>query len=108
MNEDIPRPDKGVACRLQAEGVILRLEHPSLVPLIEETDSFDDVASSRRTEQGNDANGCLFSVVVHGLLLGKLGECFGISVRYFDHCFRAGPVRTRTDQAQRSNRQGDW
>ena len=28
MNEDIPRPGKGVACRLQAQGVILCLEHP--------------------------------------------------------------------------------
>src|SRR5215217_3913482 len=99
MNEDIPPPDKGVVCCLQAEGVILRLKHSSLVPLIEEPDPFDDVASSCGTKQGSDAHGRLFSVVAHGLLPGKLGECLGISVRYFQNCFRVGAVCARTDQA---------
>ena len=98
MNEDIPRPGKGVACRLQAEGVILRLEHPSLVPIVEGTDSLDDVAPRRRTEEGNDANGRLFSVVVDRELLGKLDELLGILVRNVDHGFRGGAVRPRTDQ----------
>jgi hypothetical protein len=98
MNEDIPRPGKGVASRLQAKSVILRLEHPPLVPIVERTDSIDDVAPRRRTEQGNDANGRLFSVVVNRELLGKLGELFGVFIRNFDHGFRGGAVRPWSDQ----------
>jgi len=36
--------------------------------------------------------------VVNGLLLGKLDESFGVVVRNFEHRFRGGAVRTRTDQ----------
>src|SRR5215217_6003941 len=98
MNEDIPPPGKGVACRLQAEGVILCLKQPSLVPLIKEPNPFDDVAASCRTEHGNDTNGSLFSLVIDALLMSKPGESLGISVSNFHHCFRVGPVRAWTDQ----------
>jgi hypothetical protein len=97
---DVPYPLHGVAGGLQAEGVVLILEHADLIPLIEEAEPLEDVAAQRCAEHRQHPDRYPFPLVRHRLLPGHADKLAIGLVRHVDLCLVAGPVCRRADETE--------